>query len=312
MIELDEALIEKVGSRKGSCQIVPSLLQLTLSADQTEQKMEANLGSKPVKSRPAKHIFQDGNSGNNPVILTETGMGNLARFQRCVFPHSNQPKVKKVSKILPEQSHFPIHSSALWSGHCSPRVYKGGQRSETYGSSKGYPNPPVPRRLVIESPVPGNLPTTYPDPFGPLSTVRLGSKHEEIRARTSANLQFRRLLIRSASRSSTTHSGPVDSSPGKVKFHQESEQLHSQTVHVPDRSAYSNRKASLVGTSSYEAHSMAFKTSLACSRGFRKSNTSSPIPPPSSRLVVGREQCADRPTFTPSSARSAAIYRRLK
>ena len=46
------------------------------------------------------------------------------------------------------------------------RVYKGGQGSETDGTNKGYPNPPVPRRLVAESPVLGNLPTTYPDPLG--------------------------------------------------------------------------------------------------------------------------------------------------
>ena len=63
-------------------------------------------------------------------LSLQTGMGNLAGLQRCVFPHPNQPKVKKVSEILPEQPNFPIHSSPLWFGHSFPRVYKGGQRSE--------------------------------------------------------------------------------------------------------------------------------------------------------------------------------------
>ena len=152
----------------------------------------------------------------------------------------NQPKVKKVSEILPQQPDFPIHSSPLWFGHSSPRVYKGGQRSEANGSGQGYLNPPIPRRLVAESPVPGN--------------------HNEILLALCQQLGWVRPCIRSG----PSHSGLVDSSPGKIKFHQEPEQLHSQTVYVPDRAAYSHREASLVGTSSYEANSMAFETSLAC------------------------------------------------
>ena len=35
---------------------------------------------------------------------------------------------------------------------------------------------------VVESPVPGNLPTTHPDSFGPLPAIRVGGKHEKIRA----------------------------------------------------------------------------------------------------------------------------------
>ena len=64
-----------------------------------------------------------------------------------------------------------------------------------HGTSKGYPNPPVPRRLVVESPAPGNLPTTYTDPLGPLPTVRVDCKHEKVRTETPTGLQFRRLLI---------------------------------------------------------------------------------------------------------------------
>ena len=190
--------------------------------------METNLGSKSVKPLLEDQFIQDGNSGDDPVILTDRGMGNLAGLPQCVFPHPNQPKVKKVSEILPEQSNFPIHSSSLWFGHSSPRVYKGGQRSEADGSGQGYPNPPIPRRLVAESPVPGNLPTTYPDPLGPLPTVRMGSQHEEIRVGTPASFQFCRLPVRPCIRSGAAHSGPVDSSPGKVKFHQEPELLHRQ------------------------------------------------------------------------------------
>ena len=180
----------KTGIGKNGGHVVSGFLQSTLSCPKTQQKMEANLGSKSIEPILEDQYFQDGNSGDNSVILTERGMGNFAGLQRCIFSHSNQPEVQKIPAVLPKQSDLSIHSSPLWVGHSSPRVYKGGQGSETDGTNKGYPNPPVPRRLVAESPVPGNLPTTYPDPLGPLPTVGMGGQHEEIRVRTPASLQF--------------------------------------------------------------------------------------------------------------------------
>ena len=239
-------------------------------------------------------------------------MGNFTGLQRRIFPHSNQPKAQKISAVLPEQADFSVHSSPFWFGHSPPRVYKGGQRSETDGTNKGYPNPPVPGRLVAECPVPGNLPTTYSDPLGPLPTVGMGGQHEEIRVRTPASLQFRRLPVRPIIQSSPTHSGPVDSSAREIKFHQEPEQLYSQTVHVIDRTAYSHRKASLVGTSLYEAHPVALETPLACPRGARKDHTSSPFSPSTPKLVVGRAQHSEGPAITPSTTRSSTVYRHLK
>ena len=255
---LKEVLLNLIGKLVAEKVVIKSslaFLQSPLSCTQAEWKMETHLGSESVKSVLENQFLLDGNSGGDPVILTDRGMGNLAGLQRFVFPYPNQPKVKKVSQILHEQPNFPIHSSPHWFGHSSPRIYKGGQRSEANG---------LPRRLVAESPVPGNLPMTYPDPLGPLPTVRMGSQHEEVRVGTPANLQFRRLPVRPCIRSGPPHSRPVDSSPGKINFHQEPEQLHSQTVHVPDRVAYSNREAGFVGASSYEANSVALETSLAC------------------------------------------------
>ena len=226
-------------------------------------------------------------------------MGDLSGFQRCVFPYPNLPEVQKIPQIFPEQSNLSVHSSPFWFGHGSPRVPKSGQRSEADGTSKGYSDPAVPRRLVTESPVPGNLPTTYPDRLGPVPAVRVGS-------------QFRRLPVQPVIRSGSTHSGPVDSSSREVILHQELEHLDSQTVDVFNRTAYSHRKTSLVRTSSYEAHSVALEASLARPQGFRKDHTSSSITPSRPRLVVGREQCTKVPTFAPSSAHSLAVYRRLK
>ena len=160
--------------------------------------------------------------------------------------------------------------------------------------------------------MPGNLPTTYPDPLGALPAVRVGGKHEKVRIDPSAGLQFRRLPIQPVDRSGSTHSGPVDNPPRKVKIHQTPGKLHSQTIHVFDRAAYSNRETSVVGSSSHEAHPMALEATLVCSRSFGKSHSGSPVTPSTHRLVVGREQCTTGPTFAPPSTRYSAVYRRLK
>ena len=150
---------EQVGSRKSGCQVVPGFLQPS-SVSQTQQKIEANLRSESVKCIYQPRHFQDGNSRDNPAILENRTVGHIAGLQRHILPHSNWPKVKELSQVLHIQPNLPIHSSSLLFGHSSTGVHQGGQGGETPGSSKGYRDPPVPRRMVTESPIPGNLPTT--------------------------------------------------------------------------------------------------------------------------------------------------------
>ena len=197
----------KVGSRKSGGPVITSLLQPVVLSTQTKSKVETVFGSKPIKSVSLPRNFQNGNPRNNQIVPTTRGVGDLA--QRCLLPYPHSTEVEKVSQVLPKWSNLPIHCPPFRVGHSSSGVYKGGQGGKTHSISQGYPDPPVPRRLVTESPLPGNLPTTYPDPFGTLPTVRVGSKHEEIGIDTTAGLQFRRLLVRPVDRSGPTHSGPV-------------------------------------------------------------------------------------------------------
>ena len=92
---------EQVGSRKSGCQVISGTLQPAFPCPQTKQKMETNLGSKPIEPIPQYQYIQDGNPGDNPVILTYRGMGDIAGLQRRVFPHSNQSKVTKISEVFP-------------------------------------------------------------------------------------------------------------------------------------------------------------------------------------------------------------------
>ena len=202
--------------------------------------------------------------------------------------------------------------TSLWSGNGPVGVHQSGQGGQADRSSKGCKDPPVPRRLVVESPLSGNLPTTYPDPLGPLPRVGLGSKHEEIGTDSSAGFQFRWLTVRPFDRSSTSHSEPVVFPEAKVGIHQRAGLLHSQAVHVSDRPVYSNRETSLVRVPPHEAHPVAFETTLAHSGGSGKSPPITPVSSSSPRLVVGQEQCSSGSAFVSSAARSASVYRRLK
>ena len=77
------------------------------------------------------------------------------------------------------------------------------------------------------------------------------------------------------------------------------EKLHSQAIHVFDRTAYGNGETSVGRSSSHEAFSMAPKAALACSRNSRKSYSVTPISPSAPRLVVGQEQCPLGTTVAP-------------
>ena len=302
----------KVGSRKGGGQVVPGLLQPPVPGSQTKWQMETNLRPKSFESLSQHRNIQDGNSGDNPLILEDGGVGHFAGLQRRLLPHPHSPKIKKVSQVLPVSSNFPVHSPAIRTGHSSPGVYQGGQRSETHGSSEGYQDPPVPRRLVTQSPFPGNLPTTYPDPLGPMSAVRLGSKYDQVRVSSQTGLQFCRLPVRPDHRPGSTHSGPVGNPSGEIEVHERPSPVYGSTVHVLDRPPDGHRETSVCRSPSYEAHSVAPEETLACPGSPRESYSGPPVAPSSFGLVVGRGQCAEGSTPAPSSARRSTIYRRLK
>ena len=302
----------KTSSGKGGCPVFPGFLQPTFSGPKTQWEMETNSGSKQTQSFPSHRHFQDGNPGDNSFVSAKRGMGHVAGFQRRLLPHSHSSKVQEISKISPKQGQFSVHFPSLWSGHGSLGVHQSGQRGQVDSSSPGYPDPPVPRRLVVMSPFPGNLPTTYPDPLGPVSRVGLVGKHAKIRAGSPTSFQLRRLPVRPVDRSSLTHSGPVVNSQTEGAVHQEQEFLHRPAVHVSDRSSDCHREASLVRAPSYEAYSVALETPLACTGNPREGDSGARVTPSSFRLVAGRRKRASGSIFASASARSTSLYRRFK
>ena len=233
-------------------------------------------------------------------------------FSDAHFHIPIHPRSRKYLRFFLNSKAYQFTALPFGHGHGSLGIYQGGQRGEIDGSDKGYKNPPVPRRLVAQSPVPGNLPTKYPDPLGPVPRIRLGSQHEKVRTGTPASVQFRRLPVRSPDGTGFTHGRTLGDIKGKASLCKEPGLLHSQTVYVPHRPLDSHREASMVGSPPHEANSMASQEALACAGGARQGDSGSLFPSPPSGLVVGRKACAARPAFTCPASRSTSFYRRLK
>ena len=302
----------KASSGKGGNQVLAGFLQPPLPSPKTQRTMASDLGPKPTQPVPVNGHFQDGNSGDNPVITSARGMGHFAGLQRCLLPHPHCSEIQKVSEVPHEQGQLPLHLPSLWSSNCPVGIHQGGQGGQTNGSSKGYQDPPVPRRLVATSPFPGNLPTAYPDPLGPMSRTGLAGKHAKVRTGAPTGFQLRRLPVRPVDRSGFAHSGPASQSKREASVHQGSGLLYCSSVHVPDRSSDCDGKASVCWSAPYEANSVAPETSLACAGTSGEGNSGPQVSPSSFGLVVGRQQCSSGSTFAPSSTRPSSLYRRFK
>ena len=302
----------KTDYRKGVRSVISGFLQPVVPGSKTQREMEAHSRSKPTEPLPCSSNVQDGNFGDHQTLPATGGVGHFAGFQRRLFSHSHKPQVAKISQVPLKRSDLSVHSTSLWPVDGSVGVHKGGQGGKTHGSIEGYSDPPIPRRLVTESPMPGNLPTSYADPFGPLPLSRLGSQHGQVRAGSPTNLRLRRLSFRPISGVSQTNSGQVEESISEAQPSPGTGMLHSQAVHVFNRPSDSNRKTSSIGAAAYEAHSMAPEKALACPGISGKGHSNSFISPCTSKVVVGPGQGALRSTLTPSSTRPSTVYRRLK
>ena len=223
----------ETGGRKGDNPILPGLLQPLVSCTKTQQEMEAHPRFKSTELLPSNFIFQDGDTRDHPTLPSKRGVGDVSGFQRRLLPYPNRTKVAEIPQVLPPQSSLSVHSPPLWPLNGSVGVHKGGQGSQVNGTGSGYQDPPVPRRLVAESPVPGNVPTSYPDPLGPMPQVRVGSQYDQVGVGASAGLQLCRLPFRPLSGAGQTDPGEVDGSVPKDQRPPQSTGVFGPTVHVP-------------------------------------------------------------------------------
>ena len=302
----------ETGGRKGDNSVLPGLLQPLVSSTKTQQQMEAHPRSKLAELLPSNLLFQDGDTRDHPTLPSKRGVGDVSGFQRCLLPYPNRTKVAEIPQVLPPQSSLSVHSPPLWPLNGSVGVHKGGQGSQVNGTGSGYQDPPVPRRLVAESPVPGNVPTSYPDPLGPMPQVRVGSQYDQVGVGASAGPQLCRLPFRPLSGAGQTDPGEVDGSVPKDQRPPQSTGVFGPTVHVPYRTANSHRETGSSRATPHAPYPVASEEALACPGIIGKGYPSASVPSSTPEVVVEPKQCPKRSAFTPTSTRSSAVYRRLK
>ena len=103
-------------------------------------------------------------------------MDYLHRFQGRILPHTNLQLIQEVHAFSRPGSVLPVQSTTFWSVHSTNGVHSGGQRGQSDGFTKGYKDPPVPRRLVGESHIPPNLSPAYTDLGSFLLRTRLADE----------------------------------------------------------------------------------------------------------------------------------------
>ena len=272
----------KTGRRKSSGSGFSGLLQPAVHSSQTKQQMASNLGFEQTQSFPPLGNLQNGNSGDHPAIPSKRRMG-----QRCLFPHSHQPKVEEVSPVSPARSNLPVQGSAVRPSDGSFGIHKGGEGGEIDGPVQGYKDPPVPRRLVASSALSGGLCEPNADPDGSVSAVGMVSQFAKVGTCSPTGVQLCRLSFRPLQGSSEADSGDVANPNSKNKDANEQRPLFGPRVHVSHRFVDSHRETGGFGAPSHETDSVALEESLARARGTREGDSSSQISIPSSAVVAG-------------------------
>ena len=141
-----------------------------------------------------------------------------------------------------------------------------------------------------------------------VSAVGMVSQFAKVRTCSPTGVQLCRLSFRPLQGSSEADSGEVANPNSENKDANEQRTLFGPRVHVSHRFVDSHRETGGFGSPSHETDSVALEESLARARGPREGDSSSQISIPSSAVVAGRKQCAQRPTSSSSATCSAVVY----
>ena len=183
-------------SQTGRKSKLTGFLQPAIFGTQTQQPVETGPGPEHLEHLLKHRVIQDGDPRDNKNLPTGRGVGHIHRFQRRLLPHTNSQSVQEVHAFSPPGSVLPVQSPTLWSIHSPHGVHSGGQRGQTHGTSEGYKDPPVPRRLAGESLYPRHLSLAYSNPGHTVSGSRVAGEQGKVRTGPQTGLQLRRLPVR--------------------------------------------------------------------------------------------------------------------
>ena len=102
------------GSRDGEGSSISSLFQQTVHRPQTKPKVAASLRSQCSKQIFERKNIQNGNTRDNSDFPTAGGMGDIAGFQRHLFPHPHSHWVPEISQVPFPKPVLPVQRPPLW------------------------------------------------------------------------------------------------------------------------------------------------------------------------------------------------------
>ena len=176
--------VKECNRKGGKCKI-SRVLQLPVSIPQASPKVEASHRLKQAQHFATRRKVQYGNSRVHQDLPDSRGMGIVDRPIRRLPSHPHPPKLKEISKVLPQVAGVPVHlpppklkeiSKVLpqvagvpvylppfWTTHSPPppSLYNDCKGSEANGPLKGTQTSPIPGRLADQVPVSGGSPSEH-------------------------------------------------------------------------------------------------------------------------------------------------------
>ena len=167
---------------------ISGVFQPTIFGPKAQQQLETYIRYEQTESFPQGGEIQNGDTGNHQDIPPTRGVGHLNRFQRRLLPYTDTGTVQKIFEISCPGSDIPVQSSAFQSVNSTLGVHCSSKGGETDGHTRGYKNPPVPRRLVGESHIPPGLSPAYSGSSENMPRTRLAGELRKIRTGAKAGL----------------------------------------------------------------------------------------------------------------------------
>ena len=288
------------------------VFQQAVSSTKAQQQVETYIRSEQAKPLSENRKVQNGNSGNHQNLPPTGRMGHLHRLQGCLLPYPGTGTIQEIPEISCPGSDIPIQGITLRSVHSAHGVHCSSQGGEADGHTKGYKNPPVPRRLVGESPFISVMSPTYSDSSKTVPRFRLGGESGIVGTGAQTGFQLHRLPVRPHGRSGQTHTGPVAESSEQDIGAAVHTGLPGPAVHVSDRPTHCHRKAGSPRSVTYATNTMAPQKKLEGPGIARKEHSRAQVLAPTFTMVATGRQCPHRSAITPHKTCSANFYRRIK
>ena len=249
-------------SRTGGQSKLTGVLQPAIFGTQTQQPVETDPRPEHLEHLFKHRVLQDGDPRDKKNLPPSRGVGHIHRFQRCILPYTHSQSVQEVHAFSPPGSVLPVQSPSLWPFHSSPGVHSGGQRGQTHGTSEGYKDPPVPRRVAGESLYPPHLSPAYSNPSHTLSGIRVAGEQGKVRAGSHTGLQLRRLPVRPERGQGQANRRTLAGPDRQDQNNNVGSGMPGPEIHVPHRPSHSNRKTSPLRATTHETHTVALEKQL--------------------------------------------------